>query len=151
VTNTATPTFLNGDLGVYPGTSITGFFAIDGGSGIVNGTIHITDAVAQQAQADALTAYNAAKSQAVTQTLTGQDLGGLTLTPGVYFFASSALPMRSSFSRSGARSPPRPARLPRLLLLLIPVQVTACIGRSAAPQLSVHTLSSSEVFSPTRA
>jgi type VI secretion system secreted protein VgrG len=90
VTNTATPTFLNGDLGVYPGTSITGFFAIDGGSGIVNGTIHITDAVAQQAQADALTAYNAAKSQAVTQTLTGQDLGGLTLTPGVYFFASSA-------------------------------------------------------------
>jgi type VI secretion system secreted protein VgrG len=43
-----------------------------------------------QAQADALTAYTFAAGLAPTETLTGQNLGGLTLTPGVYFFASSA-------------------------------------------------------------
>jgi len=84
VTNT-NATVINGDLGVSPGTAISGF-----PPGIVNGTIHQTDAVAAQAQADALTGYNVLAGMSVTQTLTGQDLGGKTLIPGVYFFASSA-------------------------------------------------------------
>ena len=60
--------------------------------GIVNapGTIHLGDAVAQTAQSDLTTAYNAAAGLTPTSTLTGQDLGGLTLTPGVYFFKTSA-------------------------------------------------------------
>jgi len=49
-----------------------------------------TDAVALQAQTDLTSAYNAAAALSRTGTLTGTDLGGLTLTPGVYFFASSA-------------------------------------------------------------
>jgi hypothetical protein len=84
VTNTG-PSVVDQDLGVWPGTAITGF-----PPGVVLGTIHNSDAVAMQAQADALTGYNFLKGLAVTQTLTGQDLGGLTLDPGVYFFASSA-------------------------------------------------------------
>jgi hypothetical protein len=84
VTNTG-PSVVGQDLGVWPGTSITGF-----PPGIVLGTIHNDDAVAQQAQADALTGYNFLAGLAFTQNLTGQDLGGLTLDPGVYFFASSA-------------------------------------------------------------
>jgi Ice-binding-like len=84
VTNTG-PSVVDQDLGVWPGTSITGF-----PPGVVLGTIHDDDAVAQQAQADALTGYNYLAGLARTQTLTGQDLGGLTLDPGVYFFASSA-------------------------------------------------------------
>lgn len=84
VTNTG-PTVLNGNLGLFPGTSITGF-----PPGVVNGTTHINDGVAMQAQADALTGYNFLAGLAPTQVLTGQDLGGLTLGPGVYFFASSA-------------------------------------------------------------
>ncbi len=84
VTNTDDTTLL-GDLGLYPGTAITGF-----PPGVVLGTIDNDDAVAMQAQADALTAYNSAAGQAATGTLTGEDLGGLTLLPGVYFFASSA-------------------------------------------------------------
>jgi hypothetical protein len=73
------------DLGVWPGTSITGF-----PPGVVLGTVHNDDAVAKQAQTDALTGYNFLAGLARTQTLTGKDLGGLTLDPGVYFFATSA-------------------------------------------------------------
>ncbi len=85
VTNTG-PSVINGDLGLYPGTSITGF-----PPGVVNGTIHDTDAVAMQAQADALTAYNVLAGLSPNQNLTGMDLGGMTLLPGTYKFNSSAL------------------------------------------------------------
>jgi type VI secretion system secreted protein VgrG len=86
VTNTGS-SVLTGDLGVWPGTAVTGFFP----PGIVTGgTIHAGDAAAAQAQNDLTTAYNAAAGLSRTGTLTGQNLGGLTLTPGVYFFASSA-------------------------------------------------------------
>lgn len=84
VTNTGN-TVIDGDLGVWPGTSITGF-----PPGLVNGTIYDGNAVAMQAQADALAAYNFFAGLSSNENLTGQNLGGLTLTPGVYNFDSSA-------------------------------------------------------------
>jgi len=77
VTNTGTTT-ITGDVGVNPGTAITGF-----PPGIYGGTLHQTDAVAIQAQADLTTAYNVAAS--LTPVTTGlSDLAGLSLAPGVY-------------------------------------------------------------------
>jgi type VI secretion system secreted protein VgrG len=48
------------------------------------------DATAAQAQMDLTTAYNFAAGESCSNNLTGMDLGGLTLTSGVYCFDSSA-------------------------------------------------------------
>lgn len=87
VTNTGTTTVTGGSLGVSPGTAISGF---PPGIVVPPGAIHAADAVAAQAQSDVTTAYNVLAGQARTATLTGQDLGGKTLIPGVYFFATAA-------------------------------------------------------------
>lgn len=86
VTNTGS-SVITGNLGVSPGSSVTGF-----PPGIVTGgAIHAADAVAGQAQADLTTAYNAAAGTPCNVDLTGQNLGSVgALTPGVYCFTSSA-------------------------------------------------------------
>lgn len=90
VTNTG-PTVVSGDVGVWPAASITGF-----PPGLVLGTTHFGDAIAQQAQTDLTTAYNDAAGRPcpALNNLTGLVLGSggtvLTLMPGVYCFSSTA-------------------------------------------------------------
>lgn len=80
VTNTG-PSVVDRDVGVSPGTSITGFEGPP--AGLANGTIHSADAVASQAQTDLTGAINDAAS--LTPTTSGlANLSGLSLTPGVY-------------------------------------------------------------------
>ncbi len=85
VTSTGT-TEITGNLGVYPGTSVVGFPP----GTMVLGDIHAGDTVAMQAQADAASAYTAMATFPCGSNITGQDLGGLTLKPGVYCFDTSA-------------------------------------------------------------
>lgn len=89
VTNTGS-TVITGELGVSPGTSVTGFYS----PGVVNGgTIHLNDGLAIGAAADFLSAYTTLGGSTVTQNLTGGDLGvGIleSLAPGVYKFDSTA-------------------------------------------------------------
>ena len=86
VTNTGATT-ITGDLGVSsPGVSVTGFPP----GTMARGVQHVGDRVANQAQADAQSAYAVLAGMACNTPLTGQDLGGKTLAPGVYCFTSSA-------------------------------------------------------------
>ncbi|KAK4579974.1 hypothetical protein LTR86_000176 [Recurvomyces mirabilis] len=82
ITNTGL-TVINARIGLSPGSSITGFLpGINAGEDIDN-------AAAVQAKADLQTAFTALAGLPLTTSLTGTDLGGQILTPGVYNFASS--------------------------------------------------------------
>jgi type VI secretion system secreted protein VgrG len=85
ITNTGA-TVISGDVGLSPGTSITGIPAGQPSPG----TVHAGDAAAAQAQADLGTMYGFLAGLPCTVTMTGVDLGGKTLAPGVYCFATSA-------------------------------------------------------------
>ena len=89
VTNTGN-TVITGDLGVSPGDAITGFSAIDGGPGLFSGALNIGNSASGNARSDATALYINLAAQSPTRDLTGLDLGGQNLTPGVYFFSSSA-------------------------------------------------------------
>lgn len=88
VTNTG-PSVVTGNVGVFPGSSITGF---PPGS-IVPGTgsLHAANGVAQQAQADLTAAYTDAANRPCGTTIAGGNLGGLTLVPGVYCMGAGNL------------------------------------------------------------
>jgi type VI secretion system secreted protein VgrG len=73
---------VTGDVGVSPGTGITGFNP----PCTITGTIHAGDAAAVQAHADLGIAYGALAGASCEHNLTGQDLGGQTLAPGIYCF-----------------------------------------------------------------
>ncbi len=76
---------VNGDVGISPGTAITGF-----PPGVITGAQHLGDPVAAQALADAQVLYSYLDGLPCETNLSGVDLGGKTLTPGVYCFDSSA-------------------------------------------------------------
>ncbi len=73
-------TVITGDLGLSPGTSVGGF-----PPGVLNGTLRINDILSVQAKLDLVAAYNNAAARVTTDmvTLSG-NIGGLTLTPGLY-------------------------------------------------------------------
>jgi hypothetical protein len=84
VTNTG-PTIINGDLGVSPGTAITGF-----PPGTFTGVEHAGDAVAAKAKADLLAAYTDISTRLKANALAG-DVSGLTFSPGLYSNSTSVI------------------------------------------------------------
>ncbi len=85
ITNTGA-TVINGNVALSPGSAITGFPP----GTVTNGTINVDNALANQAHADAATAYTALAGETTTTNLSGTNLGTLTLTSGVYTFNSNA-------------------------------------------------------------
>lgn len=84
ITNTGN-TNVTGNLGLSPGTSIGGF-----PPGILIGTLHINDALANQAKLDLTAAYNDAAGRTATDiVIVSGNIGGLTFTPGLYKSTSS--------------------------------------------------------------
>jgi hypothetical protein len=77
-------TMVTGDLGLSPGTAVTGF-----GPGTLVGTQHAGDPTAAQAEADLTTAYNDAAGRTLCPVSVAGNLGGQTLTPGLYKSTSS--------------------------------------------------------------
>jgi hypothetical protein len=83
VTNTGA-TAVTGDLGVSPGTAVTGF-----PPGTISGATHAGDAIAAQAQVDLTTAYNDVAGRTLGAVTVAGNLGGSTLAPGLYKSTSS--------------------------------------------------------------
>jgi hypothetical protein len=98
VTN-AGATVVTGNLGVSPGTAVTGF-----GPGVVtDGSIHSDDPLATQAQVDAAAAYANANGRS-NPIPVAPDLAGLTLTPGVYL-APTSLALTGNVTLDGGNDP----------------------------------------------
>jgi len=113
ITNTGATT-VNGDVGLFPGTSVTGF-----GTVTQTGTLHVTDAVAQQAILDAGVAYSDLRGRTPCTDLTGKVLGqdvgtaAVPLLPGVYCFSSSARAADEDQHAAQCQRHPTPELQPR--------------------------------------
>ncbi len=83
VTNTGV-TNLTGDMGVSPGTAVTGF-----PPGTLTGTQQKGNAASALAMTDLTTAYNDAAGRTQSPVTIAGNLGGLTLPPGLYKSTSS--------------------------------------------------------------
>jgi ice-binding like protein len=98
VTNTG-PTVVAADLGVSPGSAVTGF-----PPGTVVGTIHSADTTAAAAQVDLTTAYNDAAGRTPSATLQSA-LGGTTVTPGVYDSVTGSFSITGILTLDGEGDP----------------------------------------------
>jgi hypothetical protein len=102
VVSSVGPTSVNGDIGIFPAASITGF-----PPGTFTGTRHLGDAVAQTAQNDLTTAYNNANNAgggpSVGTALTA-NIGGQTLPPGIYI-ATTSLGITGDLTLDGSTNP----------------------------------------------
>ena len=78
-------TVVNGNVGIFPGYALTGFPPAK-----LNGALDSANKASGGAQGSLTTAYNTLAGKAFDVTLSNQDLGGMTLIPGVYKFDKSA-------------------------------------------------------------
>ncbi|WP_182905468.1 DUF4082 domain-containing protein [Microbispora sp. H13382] len=98
VTNTDS-TQVTGDLGVSPGTSVSGF-----PPGTVSGSVHAGDSAAANAMADAVVARDQITGMSSTATI-GPNLGGTTRGPGVYDSSTGAFSISGSLTLDAQSNP----------------------------------------------
>ncbi|MFF3442718.1 ice-binding family protein [Streptosporangium sp. NPDC002721] len=119
-------TVITGDAGVWPGVAFGGF-----PPGVVTGTTHLTDAVAEQAQTDATAAYNDAAGRTPDATVAAQ-LGGTTLTPGVYDSTTGAFLVTGTLTLDGLGGPNAVFVLQSDTLDTSPASTVALVNGAAA-------------------
>lgn len=98
ITNTGTTT-ITGNVGLYAGTAVTGFNSVT-----LNGTQHVADAAALSAKNALITAYNDAASR-TPKTTVATELGGQSLTAGVYATESGTLGLTGTVTLNGQGDP----------------------------------------------
>ena len=91
-------TVINGDVGIHPAAAVNGF-----PPGIINGTIHAADGVANTAKSDLVIAYDDAAGRPVTANHTA--LGGLTLVSGVYNAGGATLDLTGTLTLDAQDDP----------------------------------------------
>jgi len=101
VTNTGPTTITGGNLGLSPGSAVTGF---PPGIMVAPAVMHIADPIAAQAQLDLTAAYNYAAGVQGAAVLAG-DMSGLTFTPGVYKTASTVMLSAGNVTLDGQGNP----------------------------------------------
>lgn len=99
ITN-ANATTITGDVGLHPGTSVTGF-----GTVTLDGAMHVDDAVALQAKTDLVTAYDQAAGSGPVTEIPTELGGGNTLTAGVYDSASGDFQITGSLTLDAQGDP----------------------------------------------
>ncbi|HUG32355.1 MAG TPA: ice-binding family protein, partial [Acidimicrobiia bacterium] len=99
LTNTG-PTTITGDVGIHPGSSVTGFESVT-----LDGELHETDAVAEQAKVDLGTAYDDAAGRTVTETIPTELGGGDPLIPGVYDSAAGTFEITGTLTLDAQGDP----------------------------------------------
>jgi hypothetical protein len=99
ITNTG-PSALNGNLGVGPGSSVTGF-----PPGTFTGTEYVGDAVSAAAEANLTIAYNNASGRSNCAVTVAGNIGGRTLTPGLYKSTSSLAISSGDLTLNGGGNP----------------------------------------------
>jgi hypothetical protein len=98
ITNTGN-TSVTGDIGLSPGTAVTGF-----PPGVLNGTFHLTDSTAAVAKRDLTAAFNDAAGRTGVLTVP-TELGGTTLPPGVYNSASGTFGITGTLNLDAQGNP----------------------------------------------
>jgi hypothetical protein len=98
ITNTGA-TKVTGDLGLSPGTAVTGM-----PPGQVNGTQHVADSSALSAKNDLVTAYNDVAGRPNTAVVP-VELGGTTMTSGVYASPAGTFGITGTVTLDGEGDP----------------------------------------------
>lgn len=88
-----------GDMGLYPGTSFPGRAQVT-----LTGAVHLSDSVASIAKDDLVTAYNDAAGRTPVTTIP-TELGGTTLTPGVYDSSSGTFQITGTLTLNAEGDP----------------------------------------------
>jgi ice-binding like protein/Big-like domain-containing protein len=98
ITNTGA-SIINGDIGLSPGTAVTGF-----PPGVLNGVFHLADPTAATAKLDLTAAFNDAAGRTGAITIP-TELGGTTLPPGVYNSAAGTFGITGTLTLDGQNNP----------------------------------------------